>query len=1255
MSGPIVFGETARALFRLEAATAVSAGAGSGKTTALVELCVRLLSGEATGEPCDPGTLVAITFTEKAAEELVLRLREAVAARAREAVRAAPGSEGAQRWLDRLHGLERMPAGTIHAFCGRLLREHAPEAGLDPEFAIVDEERASAWLAAAARGAVVAALDAGRPAARLLTAGLGAAARGGLAGLVAELVRSRATRGDRGAVRVAPADGDAARAAWERLGAAAGDVLNLARAARGNGAQRLLDQVARAWVDLEAAARGAVPSAEAPARLRALVEATRGPRLANGDEALRQARDALRGLAEDVARLEAERLAGPQKEELAQLVAEAEERYVARKREARAVDFDDLLALARDLLARDGALRTELRGRFRALLVDEYQDVNRLQQEILELLTGRASNSDAPPDPPLARDQDSRRSRAPSLGPPGGPGQAHPPAPADHLGGGRDEAAPPGPPLAPGQAHPPAPALATRPLLVAVGDLKQSIYRFRGADVSVFARLIRRFATGAGRVLRLADNHRSAPAVLDLVNEVSSRCMTPPSGAPPRDDEIRFEEADRLVPRRAEGARPACEILVDAARGAAGERRLREADALVRRIGAIVSGAAGVAVRARGEDGAERPVRPRYGDVAILFRRLTQIGPYERALRAAGIPYRLARGGGFYQAPEVRDLGELLATLFDPFDAIAWAALLRSPACAVSDGTLVLLARGGLTRLSRVEPEELRRQIEEGSIPAEEWARLLRFLAVWHDLRAVRDRLPLPELLGRAIEALDLDAALLAGPDGERRSVNLDKAVALAARFESDGGRAPELAAHLRALAARPPREPEADLDAEDAVAILSVHQAKGLEWPIVFVPDLGALGRNDARRAVLDEEGRLCAAWYDAVREEHRETAALRRARDGERRAAAAESRRLLYVALTRARDRLVLSGEAGRGGECWRGLVEAAAEARPELVLRVPLGEAETLAAGPLLPEGRPDIPAAAGPLAAPSLAPPAPLAAVRAAVTDLAEYARCPRRHRLARILRVPEPRGARGATHDDPGRATARGTLAHAMLAESDLAAPPLERRAQMAAAAARRGYDPASAAVRRILAEVGRFADTAGGAVLAQAARDGRLSREVPFLLRLEGDPGGGDGATPAERVPDLYLVGAIDALVTGRRGEGLVVVDFKYGTPGPGAAERYRIQLLAYTLAARRAYPGVAVRARLQFLRGDLRAVDVTPSDEELEAFAREAPRLAWGAHRGAEAEVAPAELGRDEARCRGEGCGYVARCFAQSRERPHP
>jgi hypothetical protein len=168
--------------------------------------------------------------------------------------------------------------------------------------------------------------------------------------------------------------------------------------------------------------------------------------------------------------------------------------------------------------------------------------------------------------------------------------------------------------------------------------------------------------------------------------------------------------------------------------------------------------------------------------------------------------------------------------------------------------------------------------------------------------------------------------------------------------------------------------------------------------------------------------------------------------------------------------------------------------------------------------------------------------------------------------------------------------------------------------------------------------------------------------EEPGLLHAAGEgeeagakvrEGLSSGAEAREGVPDAYLVGAIDALVLGKRGEGITVVDYKYATARPEAADRYRLQLVAYALAARRAHPGARVRARLQFLRGDLRAVDLTPSEADLAAFSREAPALAWDAHRGA-GDRPPAELGRDEARCRAEGCGYVARCFPAARSASH-
>jgi len=1155
-SGPVVWSEAALELFRLGGPTAVSAGAGSGKTTALVELCVRLLSGEATGTPCDAGSLVAITFTERAAEELSERLREAVAERAR-------GAEGdGAAWRERLRGLERMAVGTIHGFAGGLLRQHALEAGVDPEFGVLEEEAAAEMRLAAARSAVVAAVEEGRPAARALWAGHGGGSRAGLAALVAELARARATLGLTEPPRPAAADLEAAaRCREEILGAARALVLRRAEVRTASG-RKALAGIAEALADFPEGAPPEPLDLAAARRLESLAARARSWRVGAAEGALAPLREGLLRAGASAVGLAADRVGQDQARELCAIVAAAEAGYRAAKRAERVLDFDDLLLGVRDLLRRDDSLRRELRGRTRALLVDEYQDVNGLQQEIFDLLAG--------PDPA------------------GGEG----------------------------------------PALVAVGDVRQSIYRFRGADVSVFARLLERVGSSpGGRVLHLADNHRSTQGVLDLVNAVFDRAPGR-GGDPPRPYEVTFGGADRLRHRRMGGMAPAAELLVGPEEGSAEERREREARAIAGRIGAIVSGSAGVTVP--GSVPAGTPRAPRHAEVAILLRRLTGVGVYERALRAAGIPYRLARGGGFFQAPEVRDLGELLASLFDPGDRLAWAALLRSPLCGISDASLLAASRLGLETLWRRPDAEL-----EAASPAE-LDRLRGLLAEWRGLRSLRDRLPLPDLLLRASERLDLEAALLAAPDGERRLQNLRKASAMARRFHDGGGDAAAFAARLRALAGRPPREPEADLEAGDAVAVLSVHQAKGLEWPVVFVPDLGARPRTEVGRAVLDEAGDVCLRTFDLDSEEMVETGAMRAALAESRRAAAAESRRLLYVALTRARDYLVLSGGGrARGEESWTSLVESAG---PDLLVRVPEAQAGTLAAGPPAPAEAPAPPPEPVAAAPPRLPEPPPPQPALLAVTDLAEYARCPRRQLLAREMGLAEAGGAPGAPEDEPGRATARGTLVHAMLAEVDLGAGPRERRARLEATAVRRGHDPAAPGVRRLAAEVSRFLDSPGGRRLAVLARRGELEREVPFLLRVEGSAGD----------PSCYLTGAIDALAV--EPEEVTVVDYKYAHPRPGSAERYRLQLLAYCLGAARAHPGRRVRASVQYLRGGFAAIDLTPGDDELAAFSADAPRLARGAFLGLEARRSPAELGREEGRCRAEGCGYVGRCFPPAR-----
>jgi superfamily I DNA/RNA helicase len=311
-----------------------------------------------------------------------------------------------------------------------------------------------------------------------------------------------------------------------------------------------------------------------------------------------------------------------------------------------------------------------------------------------------------------------------------------------------------------------------------------------------------------------------------------------------------------LLETAGEGARGGAggEGGVAPAQARARDRREAEAESLALHLARVLSGEAGVVV----PEGRS----PRPGEVAVLFRRLTQVAVFERAFRKAGVPIRLARGGGFHQAPEVRDLGELLASVADPADAIAWAALLRSPLCGLSDGSLLLAARMGWNRLWRDGPEEeeARARLLD-ALPVEEAERLRRFLTTWRGLREARDRLDVRELLERASAELDLEAALLASPDGERRAANLRKALEGARRAASRGLTAGLLAARMRRLAALPPREPEADPATGDAVVLLSVHQAKGLEWPVVAVPELSARVRGDGRRALLDGAGRVCVA----------------------------------------------------------------------------------------------------------------------------------------------------------------------------------------------------------------------------------------------------------------------------------------------------------------------------------------------------------------------------------------------------------
>ncbi|HEU4326866.1 MAG TPA: UvrD-helicase domain-containing protein [Roseiflexaceae bacterium] len=846
----------------------VVAGAGSGKTRVLVERYVRLL------ERYEVDQLLAITFTDKAAREMRDRVRRRLEQRAR----AARGAERAF-WEERRTAIEGARIGTIHSFCAALLRAHPAETGLDPRFSVLDEVQSGALLHAAVgealQASVAQAAEAVPPAeggaplgaefALLCEFGLGE-----LRGLLADLLR----RGGEG------------RAALERTPDAPELLLERWRADLDRARQEALADLraAPAWLAAVAGLRGlavGAPSGDALGdQVRALaplldaLDSTGFERYADlalleqinlrggaqgrwgGKAEVQRARDALRALREVYAsHAEALLLAwdAPLEEraaravvDLARLARLAARAYTARKNALNTLDFDDLERLAVVLLRDHPDVRERWQAELAAVLVDEFQDTNPEQRDLVALIAGSGDGADQP------------------------------------LASGR---------------------------FFMVADGKQSIYRFRGADVAVFNAVRRAVGAGGGREIRLDASFRARGRLLALVNALFERVFSRPG--PLRDYEVAFEP---LLHVRPDGPPLVGELhlLPRPQRGvpgsAAEDLRRREALILARRLRELVEGGAPLVEEA----GRWRAVR--YGDIAMLFQASTVFELYEAALREEGVPFLTTAGRGYYGRDEVRDLINLLRVLEDPSDDFALAGVLRSPLFALEDAALLRL---------RLDPAPtlwgaLRRSAGEEAGPD------LRFAEqTLGSLLALRGRVAVVEVMRAALGATGYLATIAGLPDGERRRVNVEKLLEVARR--AGGADLATFSAYLEDLLRQEAREGEAPLEGEHAVRVMTVHRAKGLEFPVVVLPDLGREGLPTQPLALAGRSYGLAiklrngADWVQPL--------AYRLARAEEARMERAERERLAYVALTRARDYLILAGPAReRSGDDWLSWLLAA-----------------------------------------------------------------------------------------------------------------------------------------------------------------------------------------------------------------------------------------------------------------------------------------------------------------------------------------
>ena len=821
----------------------LEASAGTGKTSVLVTRYLNLLRAGV-----DPLNVLAITFTRQAAAEMRERIVEELKQD------AARSRAGEARWRELRDRLGEITISTIDAFCLSLLREFPLEADLDPGFAVADETE----IPHLARQAVERTLVTGSavahedPDVAMLLAQLGPwRVRVAVTHLLQRRTAVSAALGRvlRGAPRDSTAAG-ACRAAAASLADRVGGMRNSLRRVLDDGPS---ESGSFAVVARDLAGLGRLAERE-PARIRAALDRLRAyfltrsgaprkrftdPRLPGGTPRGRRFRAAAAALApvvhEVLTRFDRDvNLALARGVQRLFRIGVAEYR---RELEARALlDFADVLERAVDLLRKMDEFarsRYRLESRYHHVLVDEFQDTSRAQWELVSLLVQSwGEGSGLVHDAPLP------------------------------------------------------------PSVFVVGDRKQSIYRFRDADVSVLedagvAVAALRPDVPDSRVRQwISHSFRAVPDLLAFVNDLFAAIEK----APARRDAFRFDDRDRFPvaapPDAAEGSEPALGIAV-------GESVERCADLVAGEIARLLREGQ---VRDR-RTGVRRRAAP--GDVAILFRSRESHGEFERALHARGIQTCVYKGLGFFDAEEIKDLRALLRYLANPWSELRAAALLRSRVVGISDLALGRLA-GGLSDalLASDAPASM------ADLPDDDAELLALARATVPGWVARVDRMAPSELLDLALAESAYDAELRDGPSVQARE-NVKKLRGLVRRVQNRGyATMARVAEHLDRL---PGDVSNAVVDAFDAVNLMTVHAAKGLEFPVVLLVDLGrGAGAATPPVRVTDRgDGEPSVSVWP-----------LRTAADEDQHLAEREeSKRLLYVGATRARDRLYFSALATGG----------------------------------------------------------------------------------------------------------------------------------------------------------------------------------------------------------------------------------------------------------------------------------------------------------------------------------------------------
>lgn len=596
------------------------------------------------------------------------------------------------------------------------------------------------------------------------------------------------------------------------------------------------------------------------------------------------------------------------------------------------LDFNDLQLKTRNLLRDNQEIRQKLVDRYKFYMVDEFQDTNELQYDLVMRLTDKLKSAN----------------------------------------------------------------------LFIVGDPKQSIYAFRGADVRVFKKTRQKIVENNGLAISLKENFRSLQGPIRFTNHFFNHLMQDGSE---NEFEVPYES---LIKARRTDADGAVEIFL----GQNGEENVDEYTLITNRIKNMKRNGDTVWVRDENNGEVERPIE--YGDIAILIRSRTHLPNIEHALLEGGIPYLTTGGIGFYQRQEIYDIWNYLSFLNIPSEnQTSLSGILRGPAFGISDTELY--------EISLQDGADLWEKAQNYQTPSEHLRNAIDTLKKHLE---IAQRTPVNQLIVTIVNQTGMIGTLKTGKQGNQRWANYQKLLELARNFDGDENTQilPDFIEFLDTLITEEPREGQAPVETSSgAVQIMTIHAAKGKEFSIVILPCLNRKGQTDSEPFIDEALGIGFSPLKPDDGYRKTEPSIIAHMKNRSREKEVAEKKRLFYVGTTRAEDRLILSGTLSDKGEAqemlkWLDTYLGICDGEGDLPsLPFKLNVLRQLEGSTSTDETLDDITPIEFPEGLPSALEPTGISAAFS-VTELANYARCPLRYQLENVLRIPT-NGQRDADADE----------------------------------------------------------------------------------------------------------------------------------------------------------------------------------------------------------------------------------------------